>query len=62
MNKETPKFEKIHAPDCVFRTDLIFNEWEPVKRTITIGELFIGTMIAFGLIGMYLLVGMLEVK
>ena len=58
-NKEL-NFERVHAPNPCYRIpEWNWNEYKP-ERMVTIGQVFIGTMMAFGLIAAYVFVAWLE--
>lgn len=60
MDNTTPKFERVHAPNPIYRIlEWNWNEYK-TERMVTIGQVFIGTMIAFGLIAAYVFVAWLE--
>ena len=61
MTNENLCFQrKTSAPDGI-HNDIYFNEYIPDStRWVTIGQLFIGTMMAFGLIVAYVFVAWLE--
>ena len=61
MDGKEVMFERgLNAPDGI-HAHVEFNEYRPGDtRWVTIGQLFGGTMIAFGLIMAYIVVGMME--
>ena len=61
MKGQKIMFERgLNAPDGIHPT-VEFNEYRPDgTRWVTIGQLFCGTMLAFGMLLAYIFVGILE--